>query len=314
MKLAKVFSNGMVLQRQKPVYIWGESQPNQMVRAEIQGKSAEVMADETGHFCLKIEPLEASASEMLQVSDGIETMTLEDIAIAEVYIWIIRATPLMVQALYGYFVIPKLVGVDISSTIVGIGVIALNSGAFISEIVKGALMGIDPGQKEAGASLGLTSSQTMLHLIIPPAFKSALPALFNQFITSVKDTALLSAIAVNEITHQAQAYAALSFKAIPTYTALRFSPLSLLQISLHSSDSMSLPDFSGSMHRRIFHFPTRQYPEDPTVLPYISFLTCLNVSDQFFHHFRLCCPACTESDRTFCIRYLLPEFKHIFFF
>jgi sialate O-acetylesterase len=54
MKLAKVFSNGMVLQRQKPVYIWGESQPNQMVRAEIQGKSAEVMADETGHFCLKI--------------------------------------------------------------------------------------------------------------------------------------------------------------------------------------------------------------------------------------------------------------------
>ena len=76
----------MVLQRQKPVYIWGESQPNQMVRAEIQGKSAEVMADETGHFCLKIEPLEASASEMLQVSDGIETMTLEDIAIGEVYI------------------------------------------------------------------------------------------------------------------------------------------------------------------------------------------------------------------------------------
>ena len=113
-------------------------------------------------------------------------------AIAEVYIWIIRATPLMVQALYGYFVIPKLVGVDISSTIVGIGVIALNSGAFISEIVKGALMGIDPGQKEAGASLGLTSSQTMLHLIIPPAFKSALPALFNQFITSVKDTGICS--------------------------------------------------------------------------------------------------------------------------
>ena len=134
-------------------------------------------------------------------------------AIAEVYIWIIRATPLMVQALYGYFVIPKLVGVDISSTIVGIGVIALNSGAFIS-----------------GASLGLTSSQTMLHLIIPPAFKSALPALFNQFITSVKDTALLSAIAVNEITHQAQAYAALSFKAIPTYTALAVFYLIILSI------------------------------------------------------------------------------------
>ena len=143
-------------------------------------------------------------------------------AIAEVYIWIIRATPLMVQALYGYFVIPKLLGVDIGSTAVGIGVIALNSGAFISEIVKGALMSIDPGQKEAGASLGLTSAQTMIHLVIPPVF--------NQFIISVKDTALLSAIAVNEITHQAQAYAALSFKAIPTYTALAAFYLVILSV------------------------------------------------------------------------------------
>ncbi len=129
----------------------------------------------------------------------------------------------MVQALYGYFVIPKLLGVDIGSTAVGIGVIALNSGAFISEIVKGALMSIDPGQKEAGASLGLTSAQTMIHLVIPPA-------LFNQFIISVKDTALLSAIAVNEITHQAQAYAALSFKAIPTYTALAAFYLVILSV------------------------------------------------------------------------------------
>ena len=132
----------------------------------------------------------------------------------------------MVQALYGYFVIPKLLGVDIGSTAVGIGVIALNSGAFISEIVKGALMSIDPGQKEAGASLGLTSAQTMIHLVIPPAFKAALPALFNQFIISVKDTALLSAIAVNEITHQAP----LSFKAIPTYTALAAFYLVILSV------------------------------------------------------------------------------------
>lgn len=150
--------------------------------------------------------------------------------IAEIYIWIIRATPLMVQALYGYYVIPKLMGMDLPSTTVGIMVIALNSGAFISEIVKGALMGIDPGQKEAGMSLGLSNAQTMIHIIIPPAFKTALPALFNQFIISVKDTALLSVIAVNEVTHQAQAYAALSFKAIPTYTVLAAFYLVILSI------------------------------------------------------------------------------------
>lgn len=150
--------------------------------------------------------------------------------IAEIYIWVIRATPLMVQALYGYYVIPKLVGIDLPSTTVGIMVIALNSGAFISEIVKGALMGIDPGQKEAGMSLGLTNAQTMIHIIIPPAFKTALPALFNQFIISVKDTALLTVIAVNEVTHQAQAYAALSFQVIPTYTTLAIFYLVILSI------------------------------------------------------------------------------------
>jgi len=138
--------------------------------------------------------------------------------IANVYIWIIRGTPLIVQALYVYFVITKFIGVDLSSNTCGILVITLNSGAFIAEIVRGALEGIDPGQKEAGMSLGLTSTQTLFHLIIPPAFRSMIPALFNQFIISVKDTAILSIIIVNEITKQIQNYAALSFKTIPAYT------------------------------------------------------------------------------------------------
>lgn len=150
--------------------------------------------------------------------------------VAGVYIWIIRGTPLMVQALYVYFVIPKMVGLDLPSTTVGILVIALNSGAFIAEIVRGALQSIDPGQKEAGLSLGLSSTQTLLHLIVPPAFKNMLPALFNQFIISVKDTALLSVIAVNEVTHLAQNYAALSFETIPTYTVLALFYLAIISI------------------------------------------------------------------------------------
>ena len=85
------------------------------------------------------------------------------------------------------------------------------------------------GRKQRGFS-GLTNAQTMIHIIIPPAFKIALPALFNQFIISVKDTALLSIIAVNEITHMAQNYAALSFKMVPTYTALAAFYLLLLSL------------------------------------------------------------------------------------
>lgn len=139
-------------------------------------------------------------------------------SIANIYVWIIRGTPLIVQALYVYFVIGKLIPIFGESNPAGVLVITLNSGAFIAEIVKGALEGIDPGQKEAGLSLGLTNTQTLWHIIVPPAFKSILPALFNQFIISVKDTALLSVIVVNEITKQIQNYAALSFKTIQAYT------------------------------------------------------------------------------------------------
>lgn len=157
-------------------------------------------------------------------------------AIASVYIWIIRGTPLVVQALYVYFVVPAIITLVIGSrfvldsTLAGIIVITLNAGAFISAIVKGALEGVDAGQKEAGASLGLSKRQILMHIVIPPAFKSMLPGLFNQFIISVKDTALLSIISVNEITRQTQNYVARTFNTIPAYTVCALFYLLLLSI------------------------------------------------------------------------------------
>lgn len=139
-------------------------------------------------------------------------------AVAGVYIWVIRGTPLIVQALYIYYVVPKILQINLSSNMAGIIVISLNSGAFISEIVRGALQGVSYGQTEAGLALGLTARQTLWHIVVPPAFKAMLPALFNQFIITVKDTALLSVIVVNEITKQIQNYAALSYRTIEAYT------------------------------------------------------------------------------------------------
>ncbi|MBE6828657.1 MAG: amino acid ABC transporter permease [Ruminococcaceae bacterium] len=156
--------------------------------------------------------------------------------IAGVYIWLIRGTPLVVQALYVYFVVPLLISAatgtnfTLESTAAGIIVISLNSGAFISTIVKGALDGVEIGQTEAGKSLGLTNRQIMWHLIVPPAFQSMLPALFNQFIISVKDTALLSIISVNEMTRQTQNYIARTFQTVPAYTVCALFYLVLLSI------------------------------------------------------------------------------------
>jgi len=138
--------------------------------------------------------------------------------IAGAYIWVIRGIPLIVQALYVYYVLPLLLNTDISSETAGIIVISLNSGAFISEIVRGALQSVDPGQNEAGLCLGLTNRQILWHIIVPPAFKMMLPSLFNQFIITIKDTAILSVIVVNEITKEIQNYAALSYRTIEAYT------------------------------------------------------------------------------------------------
>ncbi|MCI7130719.1 MAG: amino acid ABC transporter permease [Lachnospiraceae bacterium] len=156
--------------------------------------------------------------------------------IANVYIWIIRGTPLVVQALYVFFAVPALATMitkerfTIDSTVAGIIVITLNAGAFISAIVKGALEGVDIGQKEAGMALGLTKGQILLHIVIPPAFKSMIPGLFNQFIISVKDTALLSIISVDDITRQTQNYVARTYNTLPAYTACAVFYLLLLSL------------------------------------------------------------------------------------
>lgn len=147
-----------------------------------------------------------------------------------------RGTPIVVQALYVYFAVPALITLitgkrfTIDSVLAGMIVITLNSGAFISAIVKGALEGVDIGQKEAGYALGLTHGQILWHIVIPPAFKSIVPGLFNQFIISVKDTALLSIISVDDITRQTQNYVARTYNTLPAYTACAVFYLLLLSI------------------------------------------------------------------------------------
>jgi glutamine transport system permease protein len=148
-----------------------------------------------------------------------------------IYIWIIRGTPLVVQALYIYYVLPLLVPfLELSSVAAGVVVISINSGAFIAEIVRGALQGVDSGQKETGASLGMTNLQILIHLVIPPAFRAVIPALFNQFIIALKDTSLLTVIVVNEMTQKAMSYSTLNFRYIEAYTTLAVFYLVLISI------------------------------------------------------------------------------------
>ncbi len=134
--------------------------------------------------------------------------------ICQVYVTVIRGTPMLVQLLIMGFVI---FSTSRQYTAVGILTLGINSGAYVAEIIRGGLMSLDPGQAEAGRSLGLGYIDTMRFIVIPQAFKAILPSLGNEFITLLKDTALIYTIGGEELLYAA--------KAISTRTYEQMFPL-----------------------------------------------------------------------------------------
>ena len=117
-----------------------------------------------------------------------------------VYVAIFRGTPMVVQLLLAYYVILPSLGIkDVNSLRVGIVVFGMNSGAYVSEIMRGGLNSVDKGQMEAGRALGLSYSTTMVKVVIPQAIKNILPTLGNEFITLIKETSVLSFITVYDL-------------------------------------------------------------------------------------------------------------------
>ena len=139
--------------------------------------------------------------------------------ISNVYLTVIRGTPMMVQLLIMGFVVmvPK---TEIGTIICGIITLGINSGAYVAEIARLGIMSIDRGQMEAGRSLGFNYVQTMWHFIIPQAIKNILPALGNEMITLLKDTSLVSVIALRDVTKQAQNIVSITYQAYVPYISL----------------------------------------------------------------------------------------------
>ena len=119
-------------------------------------------------------------------------------AICKLYLTVFRGTPVVVQLLIIYFVIFG--SVDISKILVAVLAFGINSGAYVAEIFRSGIMSIDNGQFEAGRSLGFNYTQTMVHIIMPQAFKNVLPALGNEFISLLKETSVSGYIALQDLT------------------------------------------------------------------------------------------------------------------
>lgn len=119
-------------------------------------------------------------------------------ALCNLYLTVIRGTPVVVQLLIIYFVIFG--STDISKVMVAVMAFGINSGAYVAEIFRSGIMSIDNGQFEAGRSLGFNYRQTMFYIVMPQAFKNVLPALGNEFISLLKETSVSGYIALQDLT------------------------------------------------------------------------------------------------------------------
>ncbi len=119
--------------------------------------------------------------------------------IVTVYVGFFRGTPIVVQLLIAYYVLFPLLGISIGSLNTCIIVFGLNSGAYVSEIMRGGILSVDPGQMEAGRAVGLSFFTTMMKVVLPQAVKNILPSLGNELIALVKDTSVVSFVAAVDL-------------------------------------------------------------------------------------------------------------------
>ncbi len=136
--------------------------------------------------------------------------------LAAAYVALIRGTPLLLQLFFVFYGLPQL-GITLSSFPTAVLGLALHNAAYISEIFRGSIQAIDPGQTEAAYALGMTKFKAFRNVIFPQAFKNAVPALGNQFLLAIKDSSLASTITIAETLMKARQFAAATYSIFPIY-------------------------------------------------------------------------------------------------
>lgn len=120
-------------------------------------------------------------------------------SVCSVYVGFFRGTPIVVQLLLAYYVIFPLIGINLGSLNTCVFIFGLNSGAYVSEIMRAGILSVDSGQMEAGRAVGLSYGATMMKIVVPQAVKNILPTMGNEFIALVKDTSVVSFVAATDL-------------------------------------------------------------------------------------------------------------------
>jgi polar amino acid transport system permease protein len=134
------------------------------------------------------------------------------------YVEIFRCTPLLVQIIWFYYALPVVLGIDIPAHVAAILVLSLYTGAFYAEIIRGGVNSIERGQWDAARAIGMRRRQVMRHVILPQAVKRMIPPFMNQSIIQLKNTSLVSTIAVADLLYEATIITAATYRPLEVYT------------------------------------------------------------------------------------------------
>jgi len=144
------------------------------------------------------------------------------------YVEVFRCTPVLVQLVWFYYALPVLTGLQISAPLAAALCLSLYGGAFYSEIVRGGIISTDPGQIEAARALGMRRHQVMRRIVLPQAFKRMVPPLMSQSIMQLKNTSLLSVLAVPDLLYQGQVIAHETYRPLELYTFIAVAYFAVL--------------------------------------------------------------------------------------
>ncbi len=133
------------------------------------------------------------------------------------YIEFFRGTPMIVQACLFYFGLKEVFNIDLSPLVAGFFVVSINTGAYMSEVVRGGIQAIDPGQMEAAQAIGMNHLQAMLNIILPQTIRNILPATGNEFVINIKDTSVLNVISVTELFFMTKSVKGAIFRTYETF-------------------------------------------------------------------------------------------------
>jgi polar amino acid transport system permease protein len=136
------------------------------------------------------------------------------------YVEIFRCTPLLVQIVWFYYALPVVIGLDIPAHMAAVLVLSLYTGAFYAEIIRGGVISIERGQWDAARAIGMRQGQVMRHVILPQAVKRMIPPFMNQSIIQLKNTSLVSTIAVADLLYDGTIITAATYRPLEVYTTV----------------------------------------------------------------------------------------------